>query len=153
MENENDKMLDRGVMQSLVQFKELSDMRKLLCEVLSFTLLPEQIAHLRKAFEQFDTEGSGEISLEGLKQVLMANASDGSLGALTEDEVQDIFDAMRVRKTETTIHWHEFIAAGLSQCEVDDRNVLLAFNRLDREHKGYITFENVLDLVGADAEE
>eukprot|EP00814_Leptocylindrus_danicus_P000657 CAMPEP_0116048316 /NCGR_PEP_ID=MMETSP0321-20121206/29478_1 /TAXON_ID=163516 /ORGANISM="Leptocylindrus danicus var. danicus, Strain B650" /LENGTH=942 /DNA_ID=CAMNT_0003530491 /DNA_START=66 /DNA_END=2894 /DNA_ORIENTATION=+ len=153
MENENDKMLDRGVMQSLVQFKELSDMRKLLCEVLSFTLLPEQIAHLRKAFEQFDTEGSGEISLEGLKQVLMANASDGSLGALTEDEVQDIFDAMRVRKTETTIHWHEFIAAGLSQCEVDDRNLRLAFNRLDREHKGYITFENVLDLVGADAEE
>lgn len=153
MQNENDKLLDRGVMQSLVQFKEYSDMRKLLCEVLSFTLLPEQIAHLRKAFEQFDTEGSGEISLEGLKQVLMANASDGSLGALTEEEVQDIFDAMRVRKTETRIHWHEFIAAGLSQCEVDDRNLRLAFNRLDREHKGYITFDNVLDLVGADAEE
>ena len=74
-------------------------MRKLLCEVLSFTLLPEQIAHLRSAFEKYDIDGSGEISLEGLKKVLMDNASDGSLGALTEDEIMDIFDAMRVRKS------------------------------------------------------
>ena len=49
-----------------------------------------------------------------VKQVLMTNAGAGSLGALTEAEVEDIFNAMRVRKTETRIHWHEFIAAGLS---------------------------------------
>jgi len=148
-----EKQLQNGVINSLVQFKEYSDMRKLLCEVLSFTLLPEQISHLRTAFEKYDIDGSGEISLEGLKKVLMDNASDGSLGALTEDEIIDIFDAMRVRKSETKIHWHEFIAAGLSQCQVDERNLRLAFNRLDREHKGFITFDNVLDLMGADAAE
>ena len=123
-------------------------MRKLLCEVLSFTLLPEQIVHLRTAFTKYDIDGSGEISLEGLKTVLMEHANAGSLGALTEEEVMEIFDAMRVRKSETKIHWHEFIAAGLSQCKVDDRNLRLAFNRLDREHKGFITFDNVLDLMG-----
>ena len=58
---------------------------------------------------------------------------------------------MRVRKSETRIHWHEFIAAGLSQCQVDDRNLRLAFDRLDSDHKGYITFENVMDLMGNDA--
>ena len=57
---------------------------------------------------------------------------------------------MRVRKDETTIHWHDFIAAGLSQCAVDDRNLRLAFGRLDQKGKGYISFENVLDLLGAD---
>lgn len=82
-------------------------MRKLLCEVLSFTLLPDQIADLRREFEKMDTDGSGEISLAGLKHVLMENAGAGSLGALTEEEVEDIFNAMRVRKTETRIHWHE----------------------------------------------
>jgi calcium-dependent protein kinase len=50
--------------------------------------------------------------------------------------VEDIFDAMRVNKSETRIHWHEFIAAGLSQCQVDDRNLRLAFDRLDSDHKG-----------------
>jgi calcium-dependent protein kinase len=131
-----DHVLNPNVVKALVNFKEYSDMRKLLCEVLSFTLLPDQIKDLRREFEKMDTDGSGEISLSALKQVLMTNAGAGSLGALTEEEVTDIFNAMRVRKTETRIHWHEFIAAGLSQCQVDDRNLRLAFERLDSDHKG-----------------
>lgn len=135
-ENGDNHTLNPNVVKALVNFKEFSDMRKLLCEVLSFTLLPDQIRDLRREFEKMDTDGSGEISLSALKQVLMQNAGAGSLGALTEEEVTDIFDAMRVRKTETRIHWHEFIAAGLSQCSVDDRNLRLAFERLDSDHKG-----------------
>lgn len=150
-ENKESTRLNPNVVKALVNFKEYSDMRKLLCEVLSFTLLPDQITDLRKEFEKLDTDGSGEISLEGLKKVLISNAGAGSLGALTEKEVEDIFNAMRVGKTETRIHWHEFIAAGLSQCKVDDRNLKLAFDRLDCDHKGYVTFDNVMDLMGRDA--
>jgi calcium-dependent protein kinase len=131
-----DTLLNPNVVKALVSFKEYSDMRKLLCEVLSFTLLPDQITELRREFEKMDTDGSGEISLEALKQVLINNAGAGSLGALTEEEVEDIFNAMRVSKSETRIHWHEFIAAGLSQCQVDERNLRLAFDRLDSDHKG-----------------
>ena len=134
--SKNDTILNPNVVKALVNFKEFSDMRKLLSEVLSFTLLPDQIKDLRKEFEKIDTEGSGEISLAALKQVLMTNAGAGYLGALTEEEVEDVFDAMRVSKSETKIHWHEFIAAGLSQCQVDDRNLRLAFDRLDSDHKG-----------------
>lgn len=146
-----DNVLNPNVVKALVNFKEFSDMRKLLCEVLSFTLLPSQIKELRHEFEKMDTEGSGEISLAALKQVLLTNAGAGSLGALTEEEVEDIFNAMRVRKTETRIHWHEFIAAGLSQCQVDDRNLRLAFDRLDSDHKGYIILDDIMDLMGSDA--
>ena len=33
--------------------------------------------------------------------------------------------------------WISFpLKAGLSQCQVDDRNLRLAFERLDAEHKG-----------------
>ncbi|KAL7539661.1 hypothetical protein ACHAXR_009485, partial [Thalassiosira sp. AJA248-18] len=145
-----DMMINPNVVKALVGFKEYSDMRKLLCEVLSFTLLPDQIQGLRKEFEKYDQDGTGEITLSTLNKVLIGNASTGSLGGLTEAEVVDIFNAMRVRKGETSIHWHEFIAAGLSQCQVDDRNLRLAFERLDQEHKGYITFENVIDLMGDD---
>jgi calcium-dependent protein kinase len=120
--NVDDKVLNPNVIKALVSFKEFSHMRKLLSEVLSFTLLPDQIKELRKEFETLDTDGSGEISLAGLKQVLVTNAGAGSLGALTEEEVEDIFNAMRVNKAETRIHWHEFIAAGrfdLILCEWD----------------------------------
>ena len=149
--SEGDNVLNPNVVTALVNFKEFSDMRKLLCEVLSFTLLPEQITDLRKEFEKMDTDGSGEISLSALKEVLVTNAGAGSLGALTEEEVEDIFNAMRVKKTETRIHWHEFIAAGLSQCKVDDRNLRLAFDRLDNDHKGYVTLDDIMDLLGNDA--
>jgi calcium-dependent protein kinase len=133
---DDDNVLNPNVVKALVNFKEFSDMRKLLCEVLSFTLLPDQILELRRDFELLDTDGSGEISLAALKEVLVTNAGAGSLGGLTEAEVEDIFNAMRVNKTVTRIHWHEFIAAGLSQCQVDDRNLRLAFERLDGNHKG-----------------
>ena len=128
--------LSPNLCQALVEFKEYSDMRKVLCEVLSFTLLPEQIADLRVEFEKVDPEGEGEISLATLKKVLMESAEDGALGSLTEDEVEGIFSALRVRKKETKIRWHEFIAAGLSQCNFDERNLKLAFDRLDYDRKG-----------------
>lgn len=113
-------------------------MQKILSEVLSFTLLPEQIVDLRAEFEKIDTDGDGEISLQSLKKVLMENAEAGSLGALTEQEIEDIFDAIRIRKSDPTIRWHEFLAAGLSQAKIDDRNLRLAFDRLDAERKGYV---------------
>jgi len=120
---------------ALMAFKEKSDMQKLLSEVLSFTLLPEQIVDLKTEFEKIDTDGDGEISLLKMKQVLMENAEAGSLGALTEQEIEDLFDAILIRKTDTTIRWHEFLAAGLSQARVDDRNLRLAFDRLDTQRK------------------
>ena len=149
-----DTSLSPNVMKNLIEFKGYGDMRKLLCEVLSFTLLPDQIQGLKKEFEILDTDGSGEISLESLKTVLMASAAHGSLGALLDEEVEDIFNAMRVNKTTTTIRWHEFIAASLNMCRVDDRNLRIAFDRLDSDHKGYISLDNVMALMGyADEDE
>jgi calcium-dependent protein kinase len=110
--NKEDTILSPNVVKALVSFKEFSHVRKMFAQVLSFTLLPDQIAELRKEFETLDTDGSGEISLAGLKQVLVTNAGTGWFGAMTEKDAEDIFDAMRVNKAETRIHWHEFIAAG-----------------------------------------
>ena len=60
---------------------------------------------------------------------------------------------MKVSQNASTIHYHEFIAACLSQCELDDRNLRLAFERMDAERKGYISADNIADLLGADATE
>ena len=136
MDAQEGVQLNKNTVRALVAFKESSDMQKLLSEVLSFTLMPEQMEDLRREFEIMDDNGDGEISLKSLKKVLMENAEAGSLGALTEKEVEDIFDSIRVRKSEPTIRWHEFLAASLSQARVDDRNLRLAFGRLDAQRKG-----------------
>lgn len=128
--------LNSKTLESLVAFKENSDMQKILSEVLSFTLLPDQIADLRQEFELIDTDGDGEITLKALRTVLLENAEAGTLGALTEQEIVDIFDSIKTRKDEPTIRWHDFLAAGLSQARVDDRNLRLAFDRLDGNRRG-----------------
>jgi len=135
-DSKEEKRLNPKTVSALMDFKKCSDMKKLLSEVLSFTLMPEQIVELRAEFEKIDTDGDGEISLHSLKMVLMQNAEAGSLGSLTEREVEDLFDTLKIDKSETTIRWHEFLAAGLSQARVDDRNLRLAFDRLDAQHKG-----------------
>lgn len=129
-------VLNAKTLKGLVSFKECSIMKKVLSEVLSFTLLPDQIADLRKEFEVIDKEGDGEISFAALRKVLVENAEAGSLGALTESEIQDVFDALKTRKDKPTIRWHEFLAAGLSQARVDERNLRLAFDRLDTDRSG-----------------
>ena len=94
--DDDDNKLNPSVVKALVNFKEYSDMRKLLCEVLSFTLIPDQIQGLRKEFEKMDTDGSGEISLKALKSVLLGNAEKGTLGALTEEEMIEEMSLRRV---------------------------------------------------------
>eukprot|EP00980_Cylindrotheca_fusiformis_P006450 scaffold1376_cov125-Cylindrotheca_fusiformis.AAC.16 len=140
--------LSPNIVQALMEFRNYSDMRKVLCEVLSYTLLPEQISELRQEFQKIDGDGDGEISLNDFQQVLAEKAEDGSLGGLTEAQIDDLFNALRLRKSDSTIRWHEFIAAGLSQCNFDERNLKLAFDRLDYDRTGFITLEDMKDLLG-----
>ena len=133
---EDEKRLNPKTVAALMDFKKSSDMKKLLSGILSFTLMTEQIVDLRHEFEKIDTDGVGEISLQSLKIVLLQNAEAGALGTLTEREVEELFDALKVDKSKTTIRWHEFLAAGLSQAKMDDRNLRLAFDRLDSSCKG-----------------
>lgn len=112
--SDDEMPLDPKVVSGLVKFKEMSSTTKFLCEVLSFTLQPEQLGLLRIEFEKLDT-GKGEISLDGLKMALMETD-------LTDDEVEQIFNGLHVRNKDFTIRWHEFIAACLGQCKIDEKN-------------------------------
>lgn len=132
--NQN-QQLSPETLQSLMAFKESSEMQRLLSEVLSYTLLPEQISGLRDEFAKIDKNGSGLITLASLKQVLMLGAR-GPFWFLTEHDVEEIFDSIKISKNETTIRWHEFVAAGFSKAQYDDRNMRLAFERLDTAHNG-----------------
>jgi len=146
--------LSPKLIKALVEFREYSSIRKALCEVLSFTLLPEQIAEMREEFQKIDEDGDGEISLLEFKQVLTLKVGgQGALGPLSEDQIDDLFNELRLKKSNESIRWHEFIAASLSQCNFDERNLRLAFDRLDYDRTGYITFQDVKDLFGSSGHE
>merc|ERR1719378_476588 len=130
-------------------FKDYSTLHRILLEVVSFTLVPGQIKEFEQEFQKIDQSGRGEITLEDLKLVLLNKADTGTLGTLTEEEVEAIFDSLRLNKSETTIRWHEFIAACLSNADYDNRNLRLAFNKFDHSGKGYICVSDLNDMLRA----
>jgi len=149
LDADQSKPLNPNLVKNLMKFQDYTNLQKVLLEVVSFTLLPEQIKGLKKEFEKVDRDGNGEITLEELKEVLSnCNCSGGgSEVKLTECEVENIFDSLHINTKTKTIKWHKFITAGLSRCDYDDRNLRLAFNRLDRNEKGYIAICDLNELL------
>jgi calcium-dependent protein kinase len=141
---DHEARLDPKVVKALVSFKELSVVKRLLLEVLSYTLLPEQVNGLQAEFQKLDVDRSGEISLPAMKSILVSDIENPA-------EIENIFNAIKLGKSQSRIHWHEFLAGCISCCHVDERNIHLAFERLDRNHCGYITLDNVVDLMARDA--
>ncbi|KAL7539437.1 hypothetical protein ACHAXR_009295 [Thalassiosira sp. AJA248-18] len=147
----DESSLSQTVVNGLLQFKNLSYTRKFLREIISYTLQPDQLTGLHEEFEKIDVDDKGEISLHCFKEALIATSDQHHL---TEVEIEEIFNGLKVRNTDMSIRWHEFIAACLSQCQVDDRNIRLAFDRLDNERKGFITLSDLkiaMDFYGSDS--
>mmetsp|Transcript_10980 Transcript_10980/g.21858 ORF Transcript_10980/g.21858 Transcript_10980/m.21858 type:complete len:571 (-) Transcript_10980:69-1781(-) len=138
--------LSADIAESLREFHKFSAMKRLVCEVLAYTLIPEQIHNLREEFAKIDKDNTGEFTVEQFRDALAAS------NHVSSDEADQIFDDMDLEH-DGKIHWHEFIAATLSKCEYDERNLKLAFDRLDFDHQGYITYDNLLDIVGSDSTE
>mmetsp|Transcript_23112 Transcript_23112/g.49213 ORF Transcript_23112/g.49213 Transcript_23112/m.49213 type:complete len:689 (+) Transcript_23112:185-2251(+) len=150
MEVDHGKPLNPDLVKNLMGFKDYTNLQKTLLEVVSFTLLPEQIKDMKDAFQKVDRDGSGEISLEELKEVLInysASESESDSFTLTEEEVEMIFESLLIDTRQSTIKWHNFITAGLSRCDYDDRNLRLAFNRLDQDDKGFITINDLNEML------
>eukprot|EP00977_Amphora_coffeiformis_P013846 scaffold3759_cov169-Amphora_coffeaeformis.AAC.9 len=128
-------LLKPATVNAILGFRELSDFEKLQSEILSFTLFPEQVIELRKEFEKLDIEGDGEVSLVALRRAVSA--------AVDADVLEAAFNAIKLRREAFGIQWHEFLAAMISLAHVDERNMRLAFDRLDRNGKGYLTLGDV----------
>jgi calcium-dependent protein kinase len=150
------------ILQSLVAFTELPITKRLMFEVISFTLMHDQTAHIQEVFEKLDQDGLGELSLENMRQLQRTeamlpgdNASEQSnlLRNLSESELESIFERIKVGKAESRVHWHEFVAACLTTCHVSDGNIRIAFDRLDRNHDEFITYDAMVRMIARDADE
>ena len=65
---------------SLRQFTDFSAMRKLMLEVVAFTLSASQIAGLREEFEALDTDKSGTLSVDEVRRVFRRAGNDKTFG-------------------------------------------------------------------------
>ncbi|KAL9230922.1 hypothetical protein vseg_006213 [Gypsophila vaccaria] len=129
-----DKPLDHSVITRLQQFSAMNKLKKMALRVIAERLSEEEIAGLKEMFKMIDTDNSGQITFEELKNGLK------SFGAnLEESEIHHLMKSADVDNS-GTIDYGEFIAAMMHLHRVDKEDHLCAaFSYFDKDGSGYIT--------------
>ncbi|KAL4336255.1 hypothetical protein GQ457_07G036400 [Hibiscus cannabinus] len=133
-----DTPLDNAVLSRLKQFKAMNNFKKVALRVIAGCLSEEEIMGLKEMFKGMDTDNSGTITLEELKQGLSKQGTK-----LTEYEVQQLMEAADADGN-GTIDYDEFITATVHMNRMDREDHLYhAFQHFDKDNSGYITTEEL----------
>ncbi|BAT96505.1 Calcium-dependent protein [Vigna angularis] len=129
-----DKPLDSAVLSRLKQFSAMNKLKKIAIRVIAESLSEEEIAGLKEMFRMIDTDNSGQITLEELKNGLERVGS-----VLKDSEIAWLMQAADVDNS-GTIDYGEFIAAmvHLNKIQKED-HLYAAFTYFDKDGSGYIT--------------
>ncbi|CAN1226839.1 Calcium-dependent protein kinase 17 [Linum grandiflorum] len=130
--------LDNAVLGRLKQFKAMNMFKKVALRVIAGCLSEEEIRGLKEMFKGMDTDNSGTITLEELKQGL---AKQGT--KLSEAEVKQLMEAADADGN-GTIDYDEFITATMHLNRMDrEEHLYTAFQHFDKDNSGFITTEEL----------
>ncbi|XP_022151392.1 calcium-dependent protein kinase 26-like [Momordica charantia] len=129
-----DKPLDSAVLSRLKQFSAMNKLKKMALRVIAESLSEEEIAGLKEMFKMIDTDNSGQITFEELKDGLKRFGAN-----LNENEIQDLMQAADFDNN-GCIDYGEFIAATLHLNKAGrEDHLFAAFQYFDKDGSGYIT--------------
>ncbi|XWS24820.1 hypothetical protein CRYUN_Cryun27aG0017700 [Craigia yunnanensis] len=133
-----DKPLDSAVLSRLKQFSAMNKLKKMALRVIAERLSEEEIGGLKELFNMIDTDNSGTITFQELKDSLKKVGSE-----LMESEIKSLMEAADIDNS-GTINCGEFIAATLHINKMErEENIVAAFSFFDKDGSGYITIDEL----------
>ncbi|KAF3444219.1 hypothetical protein FNV43_RR13909 [Rhamnella rubrinervis] len=133
-----DKPLDSAVLSRLKQFSAMNKLKKMALRVIAEGLCEEEIGGLKELFKMIDTDNSGTITFDELKEGLKRVGSE-----LMESEIKDLMEAADIDNN-GTIDYGEFLAATVHLNKLErEENLLSAFSFFDKDGSGYITIDEL----------
>ncbi|KAJ4746606.1 Calcium-dependent protein kinase [Rhynchospora pubera] len=133
-----DRPLDPAVLSRLKHFSAMNKLKKMALRVIAESLSEEEIAGLREMFTAMDTDNSGAITYDELKEGLRKYGS-----TLNDTEIHDLMEAADIDNS-GTIDYGEFIAATLHLNKLDrEEHLVAAFSYFDKDGSGYITIDEL----------
>ncbi|CAL5091319.1 unnamed protein product [Urochloa decumbens] len=133
-----DKPLDSAVLTRLKQFSAMNKLKKMALRVIAENLSEDEIAGLREMFKMLDTDSSGQITLQELKNGLKRIGAN-----LKDSEITTLMAAADIDNS-GTIDYGEFLAATLHLNKVErEDNLFTAFSYFDKDGSGYITHDEL----------
>lgn len=134
--------IDNGIREALRQFGQASRFRRCCMEMMAWSLSNEERAKVRDYFIAMDANKHGTISLAELRSVMMDKFD------IHDEEVLSIFRSMDTNNDEQ-IHYSDFLAAMLNHRIVLHDDLLhAAFRKFDHDSSGYITVDNLKQVLG-----
>jgi len=131
-----------NVKDNILSYAQTSEFKRIAAVVVAHKSSVDEIIEMRRAFEKFDQEKHGVITIDEFK-VAMALCNEYS-----EEEVNAMFDSIDVNKN-GRIMYTEFIAATLElHGRIEEKRVAEAFDHIDDDDSGYITKKNLKQLLG-----
>ncbi|KAH9651779.1 calcium-dependent protein kinase 33 [Citrus sinensis] len=134
----SDKPIDTAVIFRMKQFTAMNKLKKLALKVIVENLPTEEIQKLKEKFTEMDTDNSGTLTYNELKEGL---AKLGS--TLTEFDVKQYMQAADIDGN-GTIDYIEFITATMQRHKLQRfENLYKAFQYFDKDNNGYITVDEL----------
>nr|ABV22565.1 calcium-dependent protein kinase [Physcomitrium patens]ABV22571.1 calcium-dependent protein kinase [Physcomitrium patens]PNR48541.1 hypothetical protein PHYPA_013018 [Physcomitrium patens] len=137
-----DEPLDNAVLTRLKNFSSANKMKKLALQVIAQSLSEDEIMGLKEMFKAMDTDNSGTITFDELKEGLHRQGSK-----LVESDVKKLMEAADVDGN-GKIDFSEFISATMHMNKVEKEDHLAeAFQHFDTDGSGYITVEELQEAM------
>ncbi|KAF4694650.1 hypothetical protein FOZ60_007617 [Perkinsus olseni] len=138
-----DAGIDRSVLEGLCQFSRQNGIKRAALGMIAFSMSSnELLENLEREFKSLDTDGSGTIKLQGLKQALTKY-----LG-IDDEEAERVFKKLD-QSGDDEIHYSEFLAACLlTRLAMNERYIQEVFEKLDLDKTGYISADNLRAVLG-----
>lgn len=131
---------------SFMAYRETSTLKKLALNVIAHNSRTDEIVSLRAAFQKYDTAKNGVLSFDEFKAALKEST-------ISDEMMHEVFESIDLNKT-GHINYTEFLAATLeAHGYIEEERVAAAFDRLDSDDSGFISRENLRELLGNDSEE
>jgi len=137
-----ENVLDQGMVDALCAFGGASAFRKACMSMMAWSLTNDERAQVRKAFIELDVDRTGAVKLSEFKSVLESKFN------LKDEAIIEAFKGLDTDHSDE-IHYSEFLAAMVSsRIQMHDDLLLSTFKRFDTDGSGYITLENLKEVLG-----
>lgn len=137
----SDKPLGNVVLDRIKGFAAMNKLKKEALKVIAENMPKEEIEGLKQMFISIDTDKSGTITVDELRQGLKEK---GEL--LPDTDLQKLMSNMDVDGN-GVIDYEEFVAATMNLYKLENENLLKAFQKFDADNSGYITKDELVTAL------
>mmetsp|Transcript_6011 Transcript_6011/g.12591 ORF Transcript_6011/g.12591 Transcript_6011/m.12591 type:complete len:729 (-) Transcript_6011:177-2363(-) len=132
-----------NVQATIQNFADYSKLKKLALMVIAHRSTSDEIGFLRRAFEKYDRERTGIVTLQEFKSCL---ADYG----YSDIDLEKMFMGCDIDGT-GQIRYTEFLAATIeAHGAIHEEKIAEAFDRLDADDSGFISTKNLREILGKD---